>query len=135
MDGAGYCGGNYVEDISGINIPLGRTRAEYAVRMFRSFLQNINTQPRLTSPITSALRKLFGDSCRRPRCEILLHHAESDERHAQLTDGSPSTRTQGDNWLANQIPLIMNSPPTNRGGLIIVTWDEGTVKSATARSG
>jgi hypothetical protein len=32
----------------------------------------------------------------------------------------------GDNWLANEIPLIMNSEAYRNNGAVIITWDEGT---------
>jgi len=32
---------------------------------------------------------------------------------------------QGDNWLAQQIPMIMRSQAYQNGGVIFITWDEG----------
>ncbi len=32
---------------------------------------------------------------------------------------------QTDNWLANNIPALLNSPAYTNGGAIIITWDEG----------
>ncbi|HKN35642.1 MAG TPA: alkaline phosphatase family protein, partial [Terriglobales bacterium] len=31
----------------------------------------------------------------------------------------------GDTWLANNIPMIMNSTAYQQGGVIFITWDEG----------
>jgi phospholipase C len=32
---------------------------------------------------------------------------------------------QGDNWLAQNIPSILNSSAYNNGGVVFITWDEG----------
>lgn len=32
---------------------------------------------------------------------------------------------QGDTWLAQQIPMLMNSQAYQNGGIIFITWDEG----------
>ena len=32
---------------------------------------------------------------------------------------------QGDNWLAANLPMILNSAAYQNNGLIVITWDEG----------
>ena len=32
----------------------------------------------------------------------------------------------GDNWLAKNVPLILNSPAYTAGGILFITWDEGS---------
>jgi len=32
---------------------------------------------------------------------------------------------QGDRWLAQNIPAILDSPAYKNGGIIFITWDEG----------
>ena len=36
---------------------------------------------------------------------------------------------QGDNWLASNVPAILNSPAYQNNGLLIITWDEGASSS------
>lgn len=36
-----------------------------------------------------------------------------------------STAT-GDQWLSQEVPLILASPAWNQGGALVITWDEGT---------
>jgi hypothetical protein len=40
--------------------------------------------------------------------------------------GSSSSRKQGDDWLAREVPKILNSSAYADGGLLIITWDEGS---------
>jgi hypothetical protein len=43
-----------------------------------------------------------------------------------LSPGSPSTRVQGDNWLAREMPKILASPAYTNGGAVFIVWDEGS---------
>ena len=43
-----------------------------------------------------------------------------------LVPGSPSSRLQGDNWLAKEIPTILASAAYQEGGVIFIVWDEGS---------
>jgi len=43
-----------------------------------------------------------------------------------LTPGSSSSRIQGDNWLAREVPKILASPAYTNGGALFITFDEGT---------
>ena len=43
-----------------------------------------------------------------------------------LVPGSPSSRSQGDNWLAKEIPKILASAAYQEGGVIFIVWDEGS---------
>lgn len=40
--------------------------------------------------------------------------------------GSPSSRKQGDDWLAAEVPKILASQAYADSGLLIITWDEGS---------
>jgi len=41
-----------------------------------------------------------------------------------LAPGSPSAKKQGDTWLAQQLPQILNSPAYQSNGAVFITWDE-----------
>jgi phosphatidylinositol-3-phosphatase len=43
-----------------------------------------------------------------------------------MHDCSVST---GDTWLSNNVPLILNSPAWQNGGVLFVTFDEGTTSA------
>lgn len=40
--------------------------------------------------------------------------------------GSPSRERQGDSWLAREVPQILASAAYTNGGLLLITWDEGS---------
>jgi hypothetical protein len=47
-----------------------------------------------------------------------------------LAPGSPSTRKQGDDWLAREVPKLLNSQAYTNGGVLFITWDEGNGSTA-----
>jgi hypothetical protein len=44
--------------------------------------------------------------------------------------GAVGRRKLGDNWLARNVPLILDSDAWKQGGLILIVWDEGTRATA-----
>jgi hypothetical protein len=42
-----------------------------------------------------------------------------------LVPGGVSTRIQGDNWLARELPRLLNSAAFTNNGAIFLVWDEG----------
>jgi phosphatidylinositol-3-phosphatase len=46
-----------------------------------------------------------------------------DDMHDSCAPTNNAVR-QGDNWLAQNVPMILNSAPYQNGGLLIITWDE-----------
>lgn len=126
MDLAGVSWKNYAEDISGKDIPLKNT-GNYAVRHVPFlFFENINTnKPYVLAhirPYSELVADLLADTV--PRFCFITPNLTNDMHN--LASGSASTRTQGDDWLSTEIPRIQASPAYQRGGLIIVTWDEGS---------
>lgn len=43
-----------------------------------------------------------------------------------LAPDSPSTRKQGDDWLAREMPKILASHAYTNDGLLFILWDEGS---------
>ena len=124
-DQAGVSWKNYAEDISGQDIPLANA-VPYVVRHVPFlFFANINSNRAYVTnhirPYSEFAHDLAVDTV--PRFCFITPNLTNDMH--SLTPGSPSTRLQGDNWLARQIPLILNSAAYRRGGLILLTWDEG----------
>ena len=125
-DQAGVPWKNYAEDISGQDIPLGNA-VPYVVRHVPFlFFANINTNLAYVTnhirPYSELAHDLAADTV--PRFCFITPNLTNDMH--TLAPGSPSTRLQGDNWLAREIPLILNSAAYRRGGLILLMWDEGT---------
>jgi DNA/RNA endonuclease G (NUC1) len=48
-----------------------------------------------------------------------------DDMHGNTGCPAGSLITQGDTWLSNNIPVIMNSQAYSNNGVIFITWDEG----------
>ena len=125
MDQAGVPWKAYVEDITGRDIPL-TNNGVYAVRHVPFlFFENINTNLAYVTNHVRPFTELAGDLAanRVPNFCFITPNLTNDMHNT--TPGSPSTRLQGDNWLAKVIPTITNAPAYQKGGLIILTWDEG----------
>jgi phosphatidylinositol-3-phosphatase len=41
---------------------------------------------------------------------------------------------QGDTWLSQNVPMILNSQAYQNGGIVFITWDEGEGKDASEKS-
>jgi hypothetical protein len=41
---------------------------------------------------------------------------------------------QGDTWLSQHVPIILNSQAYQNGGIVFITWDEGEGKDANEKS-
>ena len=49
-----------------------------------------------------------------------------------LAPGSTSQTRQGDTWLAQELPQILNSPAFLNNGAVFITWDESAGTSANS---
>lgn len=125
LDRAGIPWKAYVEDIRGRDIPLANDGVYAPRHVPFLFFENINTN---LAYVTNHLRP-FGELARDladdtvPRFCFLTPNLTNDMHNT--TPGSPSTRLQGDNWLAKVVPTITNSAAYQRGGLLLLAWDEG----------
>jgi phosphatidylinositol-3-phosphatase len=52
-----------------------------------------------------------------------------DDMHNILGCGNIDRVKNGDDWLAQVVPAILNSPAYADGGVLIITWDEGALGS------
>ncbi len=130
LDRAGVPWKAYVEDITGRNIPLTNNGPYVARHVPFLFFENINTN---LTYVTNHIRP-YGELARDltsntvPNFCFITPNLTNDMHNT--TAGSPSSRLQGDNWLAKEIPLILKSAAYQRGGLVIITWDEGAGSSS-----
>ncbi len=130
LDAAGILWKAYAEDIPGDTIPIANS-GEYAVRHVPfMFFQNINTNRAYVTnhirPFPELAADLAADHV--ANYNFITPNLTNDMHN--LTPGSPSTRLQGDRWLAANVPVILASAAFKRDGLLIVTWDEGTEGAA-----
>lgn len=129
LDRAGISWKTYQEDISGTNIP-NVNNGEYAVRhnpfvFFDSVRTNLSYCTAHVRPYTELAADLANNTV--PRFNFITPNVTNDMH--DLTPGSPSTRLQGDNWLAREVPKILASQAYLNGGALFITWDEGTGSS------
>jgi hypothetical protein len=54
-----------------------------------------------------------------------------DDMHSPFPAGA-TNYTNGDRWLAAQVPPILASPAYRRGGLLVIVWDEDDLSGALA---
>jgi phosphatidylinositol-3-phosphatase len=58
-----------------------------------------------------------------------------DDMHGNTGCPSGNLITQGDTWLANNLPTILNSQAYSNGGAIFITWDEGEPQTGESGDG
>jgi phosphatidylinositol-3-phosphatase len=108
---------------------------QYAVRhegfmFFRSVTQNESyCAAHIVSfkPLPSDLRK---PAAQAPAFSWITPNLCDDGHDIPCVTGQPGGLTQIDRFLAHWVPLIMASPAYKAGGLILITFDEGTTDSA-----
>ncbi|MBI1841917.1 MAG: hypothetical protein HYR88_13845 [Verrucomicrobia bacterium] len=125
LDAAGIPWKCYAEDITGKDIPSTNKNA-YAVRhvpfvFFDTVRTNLDYCTNHIRPFTELAFDLTNGTA--PRFCYIVPNVTNDMH--DLTTGSPSTRKQGDDWLAREMPKILNSPSYTNGGALFLTWDEG----------
>ena len=125
LDRAGVSWKTYQEDINGTELPL-INRGEYVVRHNPfMFFASVTNDPKYCLAHVRPMPELFIDLTNGtlPRFNFVVPNLTNDMHN--LASGSPSTRLQGDKWLARVIPQIQASPAYQDGGAIFITWDEG----------
>ena len=123
---AGISWKTYQEDISGSNIP-DVNNGPYAVRhnpfvFFDSVWTNLNYCTNHVRPYAELARDLTNNTA--ARFNFITPNVTNDMH--DTTPGSPSTRLQGDNWLAREVPKILASSAYTNGGVLFITFDEGS---------
>lgn len=126
LDKAGIPWKTYQENISGNNVP-DVSASPYAVRhnpfvFFDSVRTNLAYAKAHIRPYTELETDLKNNLV--AGFNFISPNVTNDMH--DLTTGSPSTRVQGDNWLAKEVPKILASDAYKDGGLLILTWDEGS---------
>lgn len=126
LDAAGIPWKAYQEDIPGTAIPE-KSVGNYVPRhnpgiYFDSLRTNLNYATNHYRPFTELARDLTNNTA--PRFSFISPNLSNDMHN--LTTGSPSTRKQGDDWLAREMPKILYSSAFTNGGALFIVWDEGS---------
>ncbi len=119
----------YQESISGTNVPLS-TSGDYAARhnpfvYFDDITGTNNPNYAYGIAHIRPFTELAGDLASNTvaRYNFITPNV-CDDMHSSC---APLTNAvlQGDNWLAAEVPMILNSSAYTNGGVIFITWDEG----------
>ncbi|MEY2407518.1 MAG: phosphatidylinositol-3-phosphatase [Verrucomicrobiota bacterium] len=126
LDAAGISWKTYQEDISGTVVP-DVDSGQYGVRhnpfvFFDSVRNNLNYCTNHVRPYTELARDLTNNTV--PRFCFITPNVTNDMH--DLSPGSPSTRVQGDNWLAREVPKILASAAYANGAALFIIFDEGS---------
>ena len=129
LDNAHISWKSYQEDISGSNCPLTST-GEYAPKhnpmVFFDDVTNTN-DPNSTYCISHIrpYNELTNDLQNNTQARYnFITPNLCDDMHDTCGPLNDSVR-QGDTWLAQNLPQIINSQAYRNGGIIFITWDEG----------
>jgi hypothetical protein len=129
LDRAGISWKAYQEDISGTSCPLtatGRYAPKHNPMIYFDDVTGGNTPQSAyciahERPYTELAGGLARDSVARYN---FITPNLCDDMHDTCGLGQNAI-TQGDNWLASEVPKILASAAFQRGGVLFITWDEG----------
>ena len=126
LKNAGISWKTYLENIDGLSCPL-TDNYPYAVRHNPfAFFDDVTTSS--NPPCTSVMRPLTELQTDLASNTIARYNFITPNVCSDMHDSCPPTNNpvkQGDDWLAQYVPLILNSAAYQNNGLIIITWDEG----------
>ena len=114
---------SYDEDISGSSCPL-TSSGKYAVKHnpFVYFDDVTNTLSTTSAYCIAHVRPYTELATDLQNNTVASYNFITPNLCNDMHDCSIAT---GDTWLANNIPMIMNSTAYQQGGVIFITWDEG----------
>ncbi len=130
LEKAGRSWKSYQEDIGGTDCPLVAVKNYATKHNPMVFFDDVTDTNSATSPHCIAhvrpYTELAGDLANDtvPDYSFITPNLCNDTHNACAPQNDPVK--QGDDWLAQAVPAIMGSKAyTQRGGVLIVTWDEG----------
>lgn len=127
LKNAGISWKTYQEDITGLTCPMTDSPPYYVKHNPFAFFDDVTS-----SGCTSVIRpftELAGDL----NANNVAHYNFitpniCNDMHDSCAPTNNSVK-QGDNWLAQNVPAILNSAAYQNNGLLIITWDEGAGSS------
>jgi len=126
LKNAGISWKTYQEDIDGLSCPVTDSYP-YAVRHNPfAFFDDVTGSS--SPPCTSVMRPLSELATDLASNTVAHYNFITPNVCSDMHDSCAPTSNpvkQGDNWLAQYVPIILNSTAYQNNGLIIITWDEG----------
>jgi phosphatidylinositol-3-phosphatase len=98
-----------------------------------AFFRSVTADPAFCAAHILSFRPLPGDLTRAsatPAFSFLAPNLCNDGHDAPCADGTAGGLTQADRFLARWVPVIMAAPAYQNGGLIVITFDEGSDAAA-----
>jgi len=98
-----------------------------------AFFRSVTANPAFCAAHILSFRPLPGDLARAgatPAVSFLAPNLCNDGHDAPCADGAPGGLAQADRFLARWVPVIMAAPAYRDGGLIVITFDEGSDAAA-----
>jgi hypothetical protein len=127
LQNAGITWKTYQENISGSDCPTASSGLYFDFHNPYIYFDDIYLDPVNCSNHVRPYPELAGDltSNTVPRYCFITPNLCND-MHNSSGCATPDRIRNGDNWLAAEIPKILNSEAYQNNGAIIITWDEGT---------
>jgi phosphatidylinositol-3-phosphatase len=98
-----------------------------------AFFRSVTANQAFCAAHILSFRPLPGDLARAgatPAVSFLVPNLCNDGHDATCADGAPGGLAQADRFLARWVPVIMTAPAYRDGGLIVITFDEGSDAAA-----
>src|ERR1051326_3815793 len=128
---AGYSWKAYVEGISGTSCPL-QNAGLYAVRHNGPvYFDDVTVTNNPQSPYCIAHERPYTELASDLQANTVANYNYivpnvCDDMHNSTGCQTTNEIKNGDSWLAVNVPKILNSQAYRSGGLLLITWDEGT---------
>jgi len=140
LKNAGISWTSYQEGISGTTCPLtvtGQYAPKHNPMIYFDDVTNTNTTSSAyciakVRPITQLSGDLQSNVVARYN---FITPNLCDDMHGNTGCPSGNLITQGDTWLSNNLPAILNSQAYSNGGAVFITWDEGEPQSGLSGDG
>ena len=98
-----------------------------------TFFRSVTANPAFCAAHILSFRPLPGDLARAsatPAFSFIAPNLCNDGHDAPCADGAPGGLAQADRFQARWVPVIMAAPAYRDGGLIVITFDEGSDAAA-----
>jgi phosphatidylinositol-3-phosphatase len=130
LENAGVSWTSYQESITGTVCPLTATNQYVPEHNPMVYFDDVTNTNNVNSAYCVANVQPFTDLAGNLRSNAVARYNFITPNLCDDMDGNAgcpagSLITQGDTWLSNNIPIIMNSQAYSNNGAIFITWDQG----------
>jgi phosphatidylinositol-3-phosphatase len=130
LNNAGISWKSYQENISGTSCPLTSSGLYAAKHNPPVFFQDVTNNNSASSSYCIAHERPFTElstdlaNGTSPRYSFITPNL-CDDMHNSTGCATTDSVKNGDTWLSNNLPTILNSAAYKNGGAVFITWDEG----------